>query len=179
MRWWPLVISGCLPVEGVLRGGRSDPHACGPARFLSRRVAAWRSILAPRNFRRRRAAFARRNLGTIDHGDIMPPFRRWVNTAARGPSAITASRPDIRPRVPRPPQRGTHGQPAADQAHSLAALLYRHTGGTSGLCCVPERFRPGTAPGMVAVLAARRQDTTTASGHSACAAPKTRSARPA
>ncbi len=36
-----------------------------------------------------------------------------------------------------------------------------------------------TAGAPVLDLAARRQETTTASGHSACPAPKTRSARPA
>src|ERR1022692_492278 len=52
--------------------------------------------------------------------------------------------------------------------------LYASTAGHA-----PDRFRPGTGPGLGPALAARRQDTTTASGHSACAAPKTRSARPA
>src|ERR1039457_5615255 len=52
--------------------------------------------------------------------------------------------------------------------------LYASTAGHA-----PDRFRPGTGPGLGPALAARRQDTTTASGHSACAAPKPRSARPA
>src|ERR1017187_4292032 len=52
--------------------------------------------------------------------------------------------------------------------------LYAQTAGRA-----PDRFRPGTGPGPGPALLARRQDTTTASGHSACAAPKTRSPRPA
>src|SRR5229473_953221 len=75
------------------------------------------------------------------------------------------------------------GQIAGDDSwrdtveHQLRA--YRASPYASAAGRAPGWFRPGMRLSLVPVLAARRQDTTTASGHSACAAPKMRSARPA